>query len=722
MDALVLLLKASLILLLSLAAAPLLARSPAVTRHQIWTLTFGALLALPLLGLALPVLNVPVPERLSVLASLRGPIESDAAFGAPVGAKTAGAAVAPDLAQTGLASNAGRSTPSSVGGRSNAPAPAGSALRLLPLAWFLGTVAAVAALLLSLLRVALLARASDVVTDPSWQEAAQKFGDRLGLRRPARLVTSPRVATPMAGGLWRPVIFLPASAGEWSADWRDVVLAHELAHLARRDPIRHVLARLAVGLYWFHPLAWLAARQATAARELACDEAVLALGTRPSTYARVLLGLADSMRPTGAAVAALPMVERSLLEKRLMTMLHDKALPAMRRRFWIPAIGTALFTLAIAVAQPIARPADYGGPAPGLDLPPASPAAPVMAAAPLMAGAQAAVRRDTSACDWSGSGSFRGTISSGTGKRIGTSGEVHVIQQTLGDLRVCMLAEDVGEFSNAPPSLWLTNASRTVIEARRGATVQRLEATRQAGEPQFSWQSGGIERPFDGAAQQWRDRMLETLDTLWEISSIRGEQSSLGGEISSIRGEESSLRGEISSLRGHLSSMRGDVSSIRGEESSLRGEISAIRGHVSSLRGEISSARGAISSLNADRLQGAGAPSARLIADLEAQIALLEREIRDFDADAKVAELEQEIQRFDADRKVAAVEAEIRAFDVEAKVAEIERILAGLDVNGRIEAIERDIVALDAGGRMLELQQQLDAEMKRLEAALSAIR
>src|SRR5688500_10129036 len=117
MDALLLLLKASLILVLSLAAAPMLARSSAVTRHQIWTLTFGALLALPLLGLALPVLNVPVPGRLSALASLSGPIESDAAPRAPIGPKTAGAAVAPDLAQPrGLASSAGPSTPSSVGG------------------------------------------------------------------------------------------------------------------------------------------------------------------------------------------------------------------------------------------------------------------------------------------------------------------------------------------------------------------------------------------------------------------------------------------------------------------------------------------------------------------------------------------------------------------------------------------------------------------------------
>src|SRR5687768_12089613 len=264
MDAL-LLLKASLILVLALAAAPLLARSPAVTRHQIWTLTFAALLALPLLGFALPVLSVPVPARLSALAPPHRPIEGAAAPRAPFGMETASLPVAPDLTRyRAQPANAGGSTPLPDGGRVDAGARAVSfALQVLPIVWLAGTVAAVAALLLSLLRVALLARVSDVVADPSWDEAARTLGARLGLKRPARLLTSPRVATPMAGGLWRPVVFLPASASEWSAEWRDVVLAHELAHLARRDPVRHVTARLAVGLYWFHPLAWLRSEEHT---------------------------------------------------------------------------------------------------------------------------------------------------------------------------------------------------------------------------------------------------------------------------------------------------------------------------------------------------------------------------------------------------------------------------------------------------------------------------
>jgi hypothetical protein len=135
----------------------------------------------------------------------------------------------------------------------------------------------------------------------------------------------------MAGGISRHVIFLPSSAREWSAERRDVVLAHELAHLP--DATRSVTGGApAVAVYWFHPLAWIAAREASVAREQACDEAVLALGTRRSVYARVLLELAESMQPPPRTLAALPMVQRSLLEDRLMAILNDDIAPVTRRR------------------------------------------------------------------------------------------------------------------------------------------------------------------------------------------------------------------------------------------------------------------------------------------------------------------------------------------------------------------------------------------------------
>jgi beta-lactamase regulating signal transducer with metallopeptidase domain/predicted nucleic acid-binding Zn-ribbon protein len=735
MDAM-LLLKASLLLSVTLLAARLLQRAPAATRHRLWSLAFAALLALPLLASALPALSVPVPAGWRAPIFLPRPPEAARARDVLGSNPTQPEAVT--IADGPAASRA----PLPAAHENPGATPWPTIIALLVASWLTGTAAAAGALLLSLFRVRRLARTADEMDDAAWRIDADTLGSRLGLRRRARLLVSRGVRTPMAGGIWRPVIFLPPSARAWQADCRHVVLAHELAHLAGRDPLRHLAARLAVALYWFHPLAWMAAKQSSVAREQACDAAVLALGTRPSAYAQVLLDLADVMHPSAPALAALPMVERSLLERRLTAILNGDLRPATRRRLLMPAIGVALLTISVAAAQPAGS---TSANVPGLATMAGATAPAKMANPPSTANAaataggattaQPGIVRD-SACSWdvSDGSTFSGTMSTSrsggrtiVSEQIGTRGADRVIQESFGDLQICMRAEGVGTIETAErPSQWLGRARRVVMEARRGRTVQQLDVEPGAGgAPRILWRVGSTERAFDAAAQHWRDRMLAALDTIWELSNLRGEVSTLHGEISSIRGELSSLQGEISALRGEVSSMDGRASSIRGDESTLHGEISSIQGHVSSLRGAISSEQGAISSLDASRYGADASERARIAASIDkhdAEIARIERQIRDYDADAKVAAVEQEIKVLNADAKVAAIDTQIRAFDLDGKIRDVERRIAALDVDGKVAATERQIASLDADRRGRQLEERRDSEMKQLEAAIAAVR
>lgn len=724
-----LLAKATVLLAAALAVAPLLRRGSAVGRHRLWSVVFAATLMLPVLAAALPPVRVPVLARWSDARLDRWPAVEHTANGPIARADRA------DASEPG--------TPVPEGSDSVAPVPSTARLdasTLLLMAWLAGATVALCALLLSLIRVQRLARSAESVDDPAWHAAAAAIGARIGLYRPAHLMMSPEVSTPMAGGLVRACIFLPASARTWTSERRDVVLAHEIAHLAARDPLRHLVTRLSLAVYWFHPLAWLAAREAAVAREQACDEAVLALGTRRSAYAQVLLDLAEAMQPA-PAVAALPIVQRSLLENRLMAILDGSSRPATSRLVSMSVLGVAALTCSLAAMQPGSQPlppasqefAAVGGTSVAAVVAPARDASVAVGpSSALSTPPQGGALRD-SACGWDrNGGSFRGSTSTSdvggrtiVRERVGTRDNDHVIQKLFGDLQVCMVAEEVGG-PDGRPSDWIGRARRVVIEARRGQMVRRMELGRQsaAGAP-IGWQVGGVQRPLDDAAERWRDRMLAVLDTTWEISSLRGQVSSLHGEISSIHGERSSLEGEISSLRGEVSSMQGRISSIRGSESSLRGEISSIRGHLSSLRGAISSEQGAISSLGASRYDLSGADRARIdarTAQHTAAIKRLEQEIRDYDADARVAAVERRIAARDPDGHVAAVEKEIRAFDVERRVAEIERRITALAVEDKVAAIERQITTLDADRRIRQLEQRRDDELKRLEAALAAIK
>jgi beta-lactamase regulating signal transducer with metallopeptidase domain/predicted nucleic acid-binding Zn-ribbon protein len=714
----ILLLKASLVLATALVAARLLDRGSASARHGLWSAAFVALLALPVFRLVAPSVDVPIPSAWHVQredAIGPRPPSPQAASGVSTVMRAAAVAV---------------SEPAQLDGAVLASRPFPSVATLALAVWAAGAAAAVAMLLLSLVRVHRLATGCHAAATPDWHALTTALAARLGLRRQAHVVFSDRVRTPMAGGIWRPLIFLPSSADGWSADRREIVLAHELSHLARRDPLRHLAARLTLACYWFHPLAWLAARQSSLAREQACDETVLALGVRPSDYARVLLELAEGMT-SPRATAALPMLERSLLERRLMAILDDRSCSTGSRPLIVLA-GAALVTLAIAAAQPTVH-------ATALAVVPDVARAPVSTAVSeprlvrftggVVANSALPAAQGGAAGCWADDfrGSFRGssvTTADDAGRSvvydmIGTRNGDRIVQTHVGDQRLCMVAEGAVGLERGKPSEW--SAPRMLIESRRGGSTQQMEI-RGA---QVAWRVNGAERPVDAAAREWRAAMLAVLDEAWQISSLRGDESSLRGEISSIRGRESSLRGEISSVHGEVSSMRGEQSSVRGDESSLRGEISSIEGHVSSLRGEISSERGAISSLEASRYDLADADRARLAAQITAhenEIARIERELDDYNEAAKIAAVDKQIRALDADAKVAAVERQIRAFDEAARVAAIEKQIEALDVAGRIAAIETRIQALDVDRRTRDMQKRLDEAVARLQRVLAAIK
>jgi beta-lactamase regulating signal transducer with metallopeptidase domain/predicted nucleic acid-binding Zn-ribbon protein len=716
---LLLLVKATLLLGLAFGAVYWERTAPAARRHGVWSATFIALLALPVLVVVLPAIRVPVPIALTtthldtrVLESAR---DSKLATGiVPQGV----AALAPHVVDPSLAV--------AVPDRRERSAFSVTPVQLLMTLWLGGVVLALLAMARSLYRVHRLATSGTVVDDIGLTTAAEHIARKLGLARKPTLVLSD-VSSPMAGYVGGPVIFLPADAAQWDAERRDIVLSHEMTHLRRQDPFRIMAARAACGLYWFHPLMWVAARRFAADCEQACDDNVLALGIRPSTYARVLLDFASTPAAPVPSLA-LPIVNRHRLETRLMSILsHADRRPISGRRASLTTLTAAGVIVAIAAAQPApaeavsapaATPSTIEAPVPP---PVTNPEVVTPRLATTRENATVSTQRGSCWNDASGYRSFNGSSTVSGGRviqRIGRSGRERVAQMTFGDLRVCMVTDgyDGSEFTT--PSDWIGDAVRIVLETERDNDVRRLEID----DNRTTWTINGRSVAMDDAARAWRSAILDLLDASWEVNMLRGQESSLRGEISSTLGERSSLLGQISSLRGEVSSMLGEISSLRGEESSLRGEISSIRGHESSLRGQISSERGSISSLESQRWErnaDRDAIAARIRRHQDA-IREIEDEIERYNADARVRAVERRIDELATDRKVAEVERRIREFDVERRVAAVEREIANLGVERRVQGFEREIDALDVDTRAAEINVRRDRALDRLRSVLGS--
>lgn len=298
--------RATILLLVSLVLQWSIRRWPAVTRHRLWTLTFVLLLALPALRQFGPAWDLPLLPRAQRPSDDVVPLEVGRLAEAESGVATPTRSA---LVIDGVTAE-----------RTLKARWSGPWIRLALLVWAAGSAVAFISLGVGARRFSRLVRAGQPVEDEAWLCQLDALCKRLSTRANVRLVLVGEIVTPMTGGVRCPVILLPDSATEWSEARRHAVLAHELVHVRRRDAFRQLLGRLVLALYWFHPLGWMASHLATVRREEACDEEVLAVGARPSEYAGHLLSLAESgtlRRPT----LSLPMAQQSQLERRIRAIL-----------------------------------------------------------------------------------------------------------------------------------------------------------------------------------------------------------------------------------------------------------------------------------------------------------------------------------------------------------------------------------------------------------------
>jgi len=104
------------------------------------------------------------------------------------------------------------------------------------------------------------------------------------------LLMSEERMEPGVFGVFHPVMVWPNQLSEHLGDQHiEAIIAHELAHVARRDNLTVLIHMLVEAAFWFHPLVWWIERQMVKEREQACDEAVVAAGRSAETYAESLL-------------------------------------------------------------------------------------------------------------------------------------------------------------------------------------------------------------------------------------------------------------------------------------------------------------------------------------------------------------------------------------------------------------------------------------------------
>ncbi|PYT68799.1 MAG: hypothetical protein DMG39_20165 [Acidobacteria bacterium] len=127
---------------------------------------------------------------------------------------------------------------------------------------------------------------------------------------------------PFTCGVRRPFILIPATLFVSSSRRTLVsVVAHELAHVQRRDMLLHLLSEIMLAPLAYHPFSyWLRSRLAEA-REMACDARVSGPILPPTDYARCLLDVAETLNDRASPFHALGISESATLEHRIRALI-----------------------------------------------------------------------------------------------------------------------------------------------------------------------------------------------------------------------------------------------------------------------------------------------------------------------------------------------------------------------------------------------------------------
>lgn len=174
------------------------------------------------------------------------------------------------------------------------------------------------------------------------QAMLHSLAARMKVKRRVSLLESSKVSTPIVIGTLQPAILLPAGMMHGlSTQELEYMLAHELAHILRRDFLMNVFQTLAEILLFFHPAVWVVSRIVREERENCVDEMVVNAFGNKKEYATALLNL-ESLRSTPRLAPAANGGQLLRRVKRIMGVRERKSM-------WSAGIVTGLFALLVIV-------------------------------------------------------------------------------------------------------------------------------------------------------------------------------------------------------------------------------------------------------------------------------------------------------------------------------------------------------------------------------------
>ncbi len=157
-----------------------------------------------------------------------------------------------------------------------------------------------------------------------WEEMLRELAQKLKIQRPVAILESLRIQSPVVIGHFKPLILVPVGllAG-LSIDQVEAILAHELAHVYRRDYLLNLLQTLIEALFYFNPGVWWISSCIRIEREHCCDDIAVAVCQNNLEYAKALVSIKEMKQGFTPQLAMAALSKKKLLLTRIQRILQQ---------------------------------------------------------------------------------------------------------------------------------------------------------------------------------------------------------------------------------------------------------------------------------------------------------------------------------------------------------------------------------------------------------------
>jgi bla regulator protein BlaR1 len=215
--------------------------------------------------------------------------------------------------------------------------------------WFCGFAAVVTTWTARWRRVEAAVRDASPVTEGRELDTLRRLESISRLTKPILLTASNTPLEPGVFGIWRPVLLWPRSISERLDDRQvEAILAHEVAHVRRRDNLAAALHMIVQALFWFYPVVWWLGARLVDERERVCDVEVVRLGSDPQVYAESILQTCQFYLESPLVCVA--GVTGSNLKRRIEEIMKNDAGTNLNTWKKLLLVGTAAGALTVPIA------------------------------------------------------------------------------------------------------------------------------------------------------------------------------------------------------------------------------------------------------------------------------------------------------------------------------------------------------------------------------------